>query len=93
MTATAAIAKAFLEGHVLSIRTAFRDFGITNLPRECGRSIERKFGVILSRTKREGKSRYGQPCTWFEYRLPKTDYNAEGISKMKVYVKENSKHC
>lgn len=86
MNATAALAKAFLDGRVLSIKTAFRDFGITNLPRECGRSIERKFGVQLARVKKEGKTRYGVPCSWYEYRLPVTPYNTEGRLKMVEYV-------
>lgn len=86
MNATAALAKAFLDGRVLSIKTAFKDFGITNLPRECGRSIERKFGVQLARVKKEGKTRYGVPCSWYEYRLPVTPYNTEGRLKMVEYV-------
>jgi hypothetical protein len=86
MTATAALAKAFLDGRVLSIKTAFKDFGVTNLPRECGRSIERKFGVQLARVKKEGKTRYGVPCTWYEYRLPATEYNTEGRLKMVEYI-------
>lgn len=88
MNATTAIAKAFLEGKVLTIKTAFRDFGITNLPRECGRLIERKFGVELSRVQKVGKTRYGIRCTWNEYRLPNTDYNKEGRLKMEEYVEK-----
>lgn len=90
MNATTALAKAFLEGRVLSIKIAFRDFGVTNLPRECGRLIERKFGVKLSRVRKEGKTRYGIYCSWFEYRLPTTDYNAEGRRKMIDYVERNT---
>jgi len=71
---------------VLTIKTAFRDFGITNLPRECGRLIERRFGVQLSRVPRKGNSRYGVPVTWYEYRLPNTDYNQEGRRRMLEYV-------
>jgi len=90
MNATTALAQAFLEGKVLSIKTAFRDFGITNLPRECGRLIERKFNVQLARVRKEGKTRYGIRCTWLEYRLPSTPYNAEGRIKMIEYIEKNN---
>lgn len=91
MNATTALATAFLEGRVLTIKTAFRDFGITNLPRECGRLIERKFGVRLTRVKKKGTTRYGVFCSWNEYRLPATDYNAEGRKKMIEYVAKQNK--
>lgn len=90
MNATYALATAFIQGRVLTIKTAFKEFGVTNLPRECGRLIERKFGVELSRVKREGKSKYGVPCYWFEYRLPQTLYNAEGRQKMIDYIKNHT---
>lgn len=89
MNSIAAISAAFLRGEVLTIKTAFRDFGITNLPRECGRAIERKFGVQLTRVKRVGKSRWGIECTWHEYRLPDTDYNKEGRAKMVEYLRKH----
>ena len=87
MNATTALAMAFLQGRVLTIKTAFQEFGITNLPRECGRAIERKFDVRLSRVRKEGKSKYGVPCTWYEYRLPNTEYNKLGRAKMIEYCK------
>lgn len=89
MNATTALAKAFLEGRVLSIKTAFRDFGVTNLPRECGRLIERKFNVQLSRVRRRGKTRFGVNCSWYEYRLPTTVYNADGRMRMIEYCEKN----
>ena len=74
----------------MSIKTGFKDFGITNVPREIGRSIERLedggFGVIVSRTERTGTSRYDQPVQWTEYRLNHTEYNKEGIERMRKYV-------
>jgi len=88
MNTTVALVKAFLEGRVLSIKTAFRDFGITNLPRECSRLIEKKFGVELSRVRRCGKSRFGVRVSWFEYRLPDTEYNAAGRKKMVDYLQQ-----
>ena len=51
MNAITALAIAFLEGRVLTIRSAFVEFGITNLPREASRSIEQKFDVRLSNRK------------------------------------------
>lgn len=92
MNAIVAISAAFLRGDVLTIKTAFKDFGITNLPRECGRSIERKFGVQLARVKKEGKSRYGCPCIWYEYRLPTTQYNEDGRKRMVEYVQSHIKN-
>lgn len=88
MTSKAALAAALLRGDVINIKNGFRLFGITNVPREIGRSIERAFGVEVSRTHMEGESRYGQPCVWVDYRLNKADYNKEGIEKMKAYVKD-----
>lgn len=90
MTSKAALCLALLRGEVVSIKTGFKDFGITNIPREIGRSIEREedggFGVEVSRTEKKGKSRYGQPVTWIEYRLNRTEYNKAGIEKMIAYV-------
>lgn len=88
MNQKAALCKALLAGEVVSIMTGFKMMGITNVPREVGRSVERAFGVQVSRSKRTKKTRYGDPCTYYEYRLNETDYNKEGIKKMKEYVKE-----
>lgn len=88
MTAKAALAKALLDGRVINIKNCFETIGLTNAPREISRMIEKPFGVVISRTQKEGKSRYGQPVTWFNYRLKRTDYNKDGITKMEAYVKE-----
>lgn len=90
MTQIAAIASALLKGEVVSIKTAFNQFGCTNAPREIGRSIERKFGVQVSKTPTPFKSKYGKSGTYNQYRLNKTDYNKEGIEKMREYIKQNS---
>ncbi len=90
MNATAALVSAFLKGEILSIKTGYKYFGVTNLPREVGRSIERKFGVSVAKVQREGKSKYDVPCRWFEYRLPNTPYNKEGRKKMLEYLKAHS---
>lgn len=90
MNATAAIAQAFLKGEILTIKTAFKDFGVSNLPREVGRSIEKKFNVRISKFKKDGKSRFDVPIYWYQYRLNRDDpSNAEGIEAMTKYVKDH----
>lgn len=89
MNAKSALIKELLDGKTITIMTCFRTIGLTNLPREISRMVEQPFGVIVSRTRKEGKSRYGSDITWFEYRLNKTDYNREGIQKMRDYLAEN----
>jgi hypothetical protein len=95
MTAKAALIYHLLKGDVLTIGSAFKIIGITNLPREIGREIERiserGFGVMVSKARQEGQNRYGSQCTWFHYRLNRTDYNAPGIEKMKKYLREQCK--
>lgn len=90
MTATAALAKHLLDGNVISVRDCFKYFGLTNASREVSRCIEQKFDVIVSRTPRKFTSKYGRKGVYTEYRLNYTDYNKEGIKKMKEYVKEKS---
>lgn len=90
MNAISAIAQAFLNGDVLTIKTAFKDFGTSNLPREVGRAIERKFKVRISKVPKKGKSRWGVPVRWHTYRLNKDDpENAAGIEEMIKYVESN----
>lgn len=89
MNSKAALCKALLDGRVLNIKNGFDLLGITNIPREIGRSVERAFGVQVSRTPKEGQSRYHQKCVWVDYRLNNTEYNKEGIKKMREYI---SKH-
>lgn len=88
MNQKAAICKSLLKGEVLSIMNGFKWFGCTNIPREIGRSVEREFGVEVSRIQKEGHSRYGQPVHYFEYRLNNTTQNQEGRKKMIAYVSE-----
>lgn len=86
MTAKAALAKALLDGRVLNVKNCFETIGLTNLGREASRMIERDFEVKLNRVPRNGKSRYGQPVTWFDYNLPRNEENKEGIQRMREYV-------
>lgn len=89
MTQTAAIAKALLDGQVLSIMNGFKLFSCTNIPREISRSIEKKFGVEVSRNKVEFTSKYGHPGVYYRYRLNRTEQNMNGIIKMERYVEEH----
>lgn len=90
MNQTAAIAKALLNKETLNIKTAFVEFGCSNLPREIGRSIERKFLVDINKIRKEGKSRYGLYSTWYNYKLVASKNRKEAIKKMRDYVKEHS---
>jgi hypothetical protein len=92
MTCIVAICTALLKGRILTIKTAFVDFGVTNLPREISRGVEQKFDVRISKVRQHGKTRYGQPCTWFQYRLNKSaPENQEGIRKMQAYILKHMK--
>lgn len=86
MTAKAAICKALLRGQTLSIKNGFTLFGVTNIPREIGRQVERDFGVKCDREPQTGVSRYGFPQHWFHYNLKAKPENVEGIKKMVDYV-------
>lgn len=89
MTQTAAIANALLNGDTLSIMNGFRLFSCTNLPRELSRSIEKRFGVEISRDKVLFKSKYGHPGFYYRYRLNKTEANTPGIAKMMEYCEKH----
>jgi len=89
MTSKAALIKALLDGRVLNIKNGFDLLSITNIPREIGRAVEREFNVKVKRIRREGVSKYGQPCVWMDYKLQKTESNKEGIAKMRDYLAEH----
>lgn len=86
MTAKAALIKHLLSGDVINIKTCFNLIGLTNCPREISRMVEQPFNVVVSRTRMEGQSRYGQAVSWIDYRLNKSDHNLEGIKKMVEYL-------
>ncbi len=90
MTARAALCKALLNGETLNVINVFTTIGLTNAAREISRMVEKPLGVQVSRVHREGNSRYGQAVTWVDYHLNHTDYNKEGIEKMREYVKQHS---
>jgi len=91
MTRTQALATHLLSGKPVSIKTAYTYFGISNISREVIRLIERPFGVTLTRTKKEGKTKYGSYCSWLEYRLMPSKINASGIKKLKKLSLESQK--
>lgn len=89
MTAKAALAKALLDGNVLTVMNCVRLTGLTNIAREIPRMIERPFKVEISRTRHTGLSRYGTQVFYFQYRLNATEYNEAGIMAMKEYVNKH----
>ena len=91
MTRTTALLTHLLAGKSVSIQTAYNLFGISNIAREVGRLIERPFAIELTRKKIEGKSKYGNYCTWHEYTLTRNKINAKSIKKMIDFVQAESK--
>lgn len=91
MNQKAALCDALLKGEKVSIMTGFRKFGLTNIPREIGRSIEREFDVEVEREHIKSKTRYNTPCNYVEYRLPHSRKNKAGIKKMRAYVNQIKK--
>ena len=89
MTSRCALIQLLLSGDVVNLRTCYRDVGYSNVSREIIRMVEKPFGVEVSRTPMNGKTRYGTHCSWYNYRLNHTKQNAEGIAKMAMYVAEN----
>lgn len=89
MTQIAHICQHLLNGEVLTIMDGFNLFGCSNLPRELSRSVEQKFGVTISRVKKDFTSRYGHKGIYYEYRLNQSEHNMEGIEKMKAYINAN----
>lgn len=89
MTSKAALCMALLEGRVLNVKNCFTEIGLTNISREIPRLIEKPFDVKVSRTPRTGQNRYGEPVSYMDYRLNKTEMNALGIAKMIEYCKSH----
>lgn len=91
MTAKAALIYHLLKGDVLTIGSGFLIIGLTNIPREISRSVEKEFKVRVSKNRVDSKNRYGYAISFFQYRLNRTEYNAPGIEKMKAYVRVEAK--
>lgn len=79
-----ALIKHLIKGGKLSIKNAYLDFGISNISREVIRLIEVPFDVVLTRTKMNGKTKYGSVCTWYEYSASKRVINK--LKKLKLLV-------
>lgn len=92
MTQVAMLAEALLNGETVSIKNAYFEFGMSNIAREMGRSIERKFGVKVERERCEGYHRGGGKVFWFEYRLRRSKENMAGVKRMVKYV-HAQKNC
>lgn len=90
MNAKTALIKSFLDGRTVNCANIFILTSFTNCSRECIRMVEKPFGITLTRIERNGKSRYGSPTNWIDYKLYHTPMNKEGIEKMKEYVRKNS---
>lgn len=87
MTQTCAICIDLLKGDVLTIMDGFKRFNCTNLPRELSRSVEKKFGVTISKVKVNFESKFeSREGYFYRYRLNRTKYNGPGIEKMLAYV-------
>ncbi len=67
MTRQKALLSHLISGGSLSIMTAYKEFGISNVSREVRRLIEKPFNVELKREQKQGKTKYGSSCYWFEY--------------------------
>lgn len=90
-TAKAYLIRDLLKGKKISIRTAFYDYGISNLSRELIRSVEKPFEISVNRTPKTGRTRYGKACYYFEYQLNVNDkLNKKGVKNMKKYLSEVS---
>lgn len=91
MTQICAICISLLKGDILTIGDGFYKLNCTNLPIELSRSVEKKFGVTISRDKKEFKSKYDEkPGYYFRYRLNRTDANAKGIKRMQEYIQQQT---
>ena len=90
MNAKTSLCKAFLDGKIVNCANIFILTSFTNCSRECIRMVEKPFGITLTRTERNGKSRYGSPTNWIDYSLAATPMNREGIKKMREYVAKES---
>lgn len=89
MTQIASICEALIKGEVLSIMNGFENFGCTNLPREIGRGVERRFGAVVTRQQVFFVSRYKHCGIYYRYSLDKKNpRNKKAIVKMKEYIKK-----
>lgn len=84
----AALCYDLINGKTVSIKTGFKDYGITNIPREISRAVEQRFGVVVDRERKEAITKYGFHQTWFEYKLTRSKQSKESLDKMYSYIDE-----
>lgn len=101
-TQKAALCSALLDGDYITIMEAFERFGITNLPREIGRSVEREFGVTVNKRPANHVNQFGEPGRHFVYWMygdykslflndkVKRSAHRKGLKLMRKYVDEHS---
>lgn len=88
-TAKAAIANHFLNGGEMGIADCFNLFGVTNLPREISRAIEKPFGIKIDRKPVLVKTQFHKSKLIKRYRLNKKKNSDLAIKRMIKYVNEN----
>lgn len=88
MNKKTALIKSLLKGDVINVSNSIALTGYSNPAREISREIEKPFGCIVSRTKKESKDQFGNYVMWYDYRLNRTQYNKQGIDKMIEYIKK-----
>ena len=64
---------------IANVKNCFTKIGLTNCAREVSRMVEQPFGATISRTERNGKSRYGRRVVWIDYSC-----DIKGIIKKKL---------
>lgn len=85
----AALCYDLINGKTVSIKTGFKDYGITNIPREISRAVEQRFGVRIEREKKDYTTKYGIYQMYFEYKLIRSNQSKESIEKIYAYIEEN----
>lgn len=85
----AALCYDLINGKTVSIKTGFNAYGITNIPREISRAVEKRFGVKCEKKKIVYKSKYGLGGYYFEYKLLRNNQKKESLNLMYSYIQEN----
>lgn len=91
MNAKAELCMHLLAGRVINLTNCFGEIGISNPGREIPRMVEIPFGVVISKTPRTGKNRFGSTVNFKDYRLNFTPHNKKGVEKMRQYIADIKK--
>lgn len=78
-----------LNGKTVSIKTGFKSYGITNIPREISRAVEKKFDIVIDRKQINYTTEYGFSGYYFEYKLDISKQKKKSICKIYDYIKKN----